>query len=162
MSNYTFFWGKQDFLSQWYPCVFRDQHYQYNCAEQFMMAYKAITFKDSETWRMIMGATDPKNHKYLGRQVKNFDEKVWNERCQAIVYLGNKYKFEQNTHLLKALLETKGELVEASPYDKIWGIGLTANDPRSLNKETWQGTNWLGQLLTMLREELRVSTESIS
>jgi ribA/ribD-fused uncharacterized protein len=127
-----------------------------------MMAYKAIAFKDEQTWRMIMGATDPKNQKYLGRQVKNFDEAVWNERCKAVVYLGNHYKFTQNGYLLKALLETTGELVEASPYDKIWGIGLTANDPRAWSKETWQGTNWLGEVLTQLREELRVSTESIS
>lgn len=153
-TDFHYFWGRQDFLSQWYPCTFKDQHYTYNCAEQFMMAFKAITFQDDKAWNAIMRTADPADQKNLGRQVRNFDAKIWDEKCQAVVYYGNQLKFNQNPDLLKQLLETKGEIVEASPYDRIWGIGLSADDPRAWNKNTWLGSNWLGHVLTLLRGEL--------
>jgi ribA/ribD-fused uncharacterized protein len=73
---------------------------------------------------------------------------------KTVVYQGSKAKFSQNSSLKKELLATKGyTLVESSPYDNIWGIGLKEGDPRTLDRSTWQGTNWLGEVLTNLREE---------
>ena len=71
------------------------------------------------------------------------------------MFQGNYAKFTQNPDLLKTLIDTIGTtLVEASPYDKVWGIGLAEDDPKALNRETWEGTNWLGEVLTDLRTYL--------
>jgi ribA/ribD-fused uncharacterized protein len=154
-SKFTYFWGQQDVFSQWHPSNFVDNYgYHYNCCEQFMMACKAILFYDSEAYMKIMQETRPSEHKKLGRTVRGFIESEWNMVSKQVVYSGNYFKFTQNPALLKALLETKGELVEASPYDKIWGIGLRKEDPRAWSKDTWLGTNWLGEILTRLRGDL--------
>lgn len=120
-----------------------------------MMWAKAMLFGDIEVANKILKAKEPSVQKSLGRQVKNFDQKKWEEHCERIVYEGNHAKFSQNPNLLKRLIKT-GEttLVEASPYDRIWGIGLAEHDPRARYRETWLGKNLLGQILTDLREDL--------
>ncbi|KAL9642163.1 hypothetical protein ABK040_007168 [Willaertia magna] len=98
---------------------------------------------------------DPKKQKALGRKVKSFDNKTWEENRDRIVYEGNYAKFTQHDDLLQELLKHKNvEYVEASPYDKIWGIGLEDTHPDALNKKTWKGLNLLGRVLTQLREDL--------
>lgn len=160
MSDFTLFWNGP--LSQWISSPFEIDGVDYNCAEQFMMASKACLFGDEDTLEMIMDAEDPKTQKELGRQVANFDKDVWEAdedngypKCWNIVWQGNMAKFSQNPHLLRLLLAT-GEslLVEASPYDRIWGVGLRASDPRIMNRENWQGSNWLGEVLTVVRSFL--------
>jgi ribA/ribD-fused uncharacterized protein len=151
--KYTFFYSGP--FSQWHPCRFVVEKIVYSNAEQFMMAGKARFFEDHDALRRIMKSVDPSVHKILGRRVRNFDQKLWNEVARDIVYQGNHAKFTQNPSLLKKLLETRGTtLVEASPHDRIWGIGLTANDPLAQQRSTWQGTNWLGETLTRLRDNL--------
>lgn len=153
MEKFTFFWNGP--FSQWHLCKFVVDGIEYNCAEQFMMAEKARLFNDEETEKQIMETKSPREQKKLGRKVKNFDVDKWNESAKKIVYTGNKAKFTQNDYLKQKLLETRGTtLVEASPYDKIWGISLPEDDPRALNRETWKGTNWLGEVLTQLRDDL--------
>lgn len=161
MGSYTFFWNGP--FSQWEPSYFELDGIEYNCAEQFMMAEKARLFGDEETLEEIMDAADPDTQKKLGRLVSGFDKDVWEEdevngfpRCWNIVWRGNMAKFSQNTHLLEELLNTgESVLVEASPYDCIWGVGLRATDPRIHNPENWRGTNWLGEVLTVVRAFLR-------
>lgn len=88
-------------------------------------------------------------------QVKNFEAQIWEQHNLNIIYEGNRHKFSQNLELNKALLATRGTtLAEASPRDKVYGIGLSANNPRAQNRETWKGKNLLGEALTKLRDEI--------
>ena len=142
-------------FSQWEPCNFVVNGIEYNCAEQYMMAEKARFFEDEETLNEIMDTDDPREQKRLGRLVEGFDEDRWNEVAIEIVVKGNLAKFSQNPELKKILLDTESRiLVEASPYDKIWGIGLRETDPRALDREQWLGTNWLGEALSQVRDAL--------
>ena len=120
-----------------------------------MMLGKARLFGDAETGEKIMAADHPRQHKALGRRVTPFDDKVWRRERETIVLTGNRAKFTQNEELRALLLATAGTtLVEASPYDRIWGIGLGAKDPRAQDPAQWRGQNLLGKILTQLREEL--------
>lgn len=153
MEKFTFFWSGP--FSQWYPAEFVVNGKKFTCAEQFMMYKKAEFFGDEETAEKIMSTSDPKIQKALGRKVRGFNVDAWNENAKAFVYMGNYNKFTQNSNLLKKLFDTKGTtLVEASPYDTIWGIGLTEDNPSALDRKKWRGTNWLGEILTSLREDL--------
>jgi ribA/ribD-fused uncharacterized protein len=155
-TKYTFFYKTRSPFSNWHPSIFEDETgIEYNCSEQYMMYQKALLFGDKEILAEILDTPDPREQKALGRKIKGFDSKIWEANAKRIVYEGCKLKFEQNPHLLNKLLETEGTLlVEASPYDKIWGIGLGEDDPRIQDPKNWQGTNWLGEVLTDLRENL--------
>lgn len=151
--QFTLFW--HGIFSQWHACRFEVDGVTYVSAEQYMMARKAELFGDEETRVAIMQATSPKEQKALGRQVKHFVADRWNAVARDIVYQGNLAKFRQNPELREALFATTGTtLVEASPYDTIWGIGRGENDPRARNRETWNGTNWLGEVLDRVRVDL--------
>lgn len=155
LARYTFFFTEASPFSQWFRCSFTNEGNTFNCAEQFMMHGKAVLFADAEVAEKILTTDHPRDHKALGRKVKGFDDSVWKRNREAIVMAGNRAKFTQNPELREVLLSTKGTtLVEASPYDKIWGIGLGANDPRALDPAQWKGLNLLGQILTRLRDEL--------
>ena len=120
-----------------------------------MMASKARLFKDYDVLKLIMATTDPKDQKTLGRKVKNFVESEWNAIARSVVYRGNIAKFSQNPTICEMLVATEGTtLVEASPFDDIWGIKLKEDDPRAKNRSTWQGKNWLGQCLTKVRTDI--------
>lgn len=161
--DFVFFWGhhktsgiNKGCFSQWWPCTFKVYEETYNSAEQFMMASKARLFNDEETFQKIMDATEPNTCKYLGRQVKDFDSKEWDRACYNIVLLGNYNKFTQNEDLKKELLATGDKiLVEASPYDHIWGIAMSKDHPDCGNPSKWKGTNLLGFALTEVKELLR-------
>ncbi len=154
--NYTFFWETSSPFSQWHPSHFSDSTgTQFKTAEQYMMYHKALLFKDFVSAQQILKAGHPREQKELGRGVMNFDENIWNQQREAIVYQANKLKFMQSSSLLKALLETAGtDLVEASPDDCIWGIGWRASDPEAQDPDQWRGLNLLGKALTQLREEI--------
>jgi len=118
-----------------------------------MMYHKALLFDDSDVATQILAATTPIEVKALGRQVKSFDEEIWNENRYRIVKEGNILKFTQHLDLKEKLLMTKGKmLVEASPRDRIWGIGYGAKNALA-NKEKW-GLNLLGQVLVEIRDEM--------
>jgi ribA/ribD-fused uncharacterized protein len=152
---FTFFFTEASPFSQWYRCAFTEATNQFNCAEQYMMHGKALLFADAEVAAQILATDHPREHKALGRKVKRFDDAVWKREREAIVLAGNRAKFTQNAELLTLLLATRGTtLVEASPYDKIWGIGLAAGDPRAQDPDQWKGQNLLGKILTRLRDEL--------
>lgn len=155
-NKYTFFYKTRNPFSNWHPAKFTDQNgVQYTCSEQYMMYQKAMLFGDSEIAQEILRSPDPKEQKELGRKVKGFNSEVWEMHAKRIVYDGCVLKFTQNQRLLDELMSTVGTLlVEASPYDKVWGIGLGEDDPRIHDPANWQGKNWLGEILTMLREDL--------
>lgn len=153
--TYTFFWRTESPFSQWHQSPFVVNGMVYNCAEQYMMQQKAVLFEDDESARKIMQSNSPTEQKRLGRKVKNFDGTVWNQHRKRIVYAGNYAKFTQNPALKEALLQTEGTtLVEASPVDRIWGVGLAEDDPRIHDPQQWRGNNDLGYILTQLREAL--------
>lgn len=153
--TFTFFWKTASPFSNWHPATFELDGHQFNCSEQYMMYRKALLFNDQNTANQILKSDAPGNQKALGRKVKNFDTEVWEAHCRQIVYDGCKAKFLQNDNLLKHLLGTKGTtLVEASPVDPVWGIGLPENNPKAYSRSTWRGKNWLGEVLTQLRDDL--------
>ena len=152
-NDFTFFWNGP--FSQWFIADFIIDGVKYNCCEQYMMAQKALIFEDHNVYNQIMNEKNPREHKALGRKIKNFDKDTWEAECRDIVYRGNYAKFTQNEDLYADMMETIGtELVEASPYDPIWGIGLAEDDSRAWDKSTWLGTNWLGEELTNVRNKL--------
>jgi len=152
-SDFVFFWGGT--YSQWFPSKFTIDGVEYCTAEQYMMAKKALLFNDNDAYEKIMATKDSRKQKAIGRTVKGFDVNKWSEVSRDYVYQANYAKFTQNPVMLKELLATDGKtLVEASPEDTIWGIGLDKNDPRAWNKSTWLGSNWLGETITKVREDL--------
>ena len=147
-------------LSQFFPCKFKSNDIEYNCAEQYMMSEKAKLFKDEETYQLILKETSPDKIKRLGRQIKNFNNREWDKNKLNIILQGNILKFSQNEDLKKFLIETGDKiLVEASPYDKIWGIGLDQNNPDSSNPLKWNGINLLGFSLMQVRDIIKKNEE---
>lgn len=160
-----FFWGhtqKQDGIidkscfSQWYPSPFTVDGTVYATAEHWMMAKKAELFNDTEILKQILEAGKSAIAKELGRKIKNFDPVKWSEASYRIVVEGNRYKFLQHEALKIFLLYTGNKIiVEASPTDAIWGIGLSQNDKEAMNPFTWKGTNLLGFALMEVRDILK-------
>ena len=142
-------------FSQWYRSPFTLDGQIYVTAEQYMMAEKARLFGDEEMRRRILAAAEPRDQKALGRRVRDFDQRRWDAEARDIVLRGNRAKFTTHRDLLALLFETEGTtLVEANPVDAIWGIGLAADDPDALDRSRWRGRNWLGEVLTRLRDTL--------
>lgn len=143
-------------FSQWYDCYFEVEGVQYHTTEQYMMASKAKLFGDDEVFQEIMMEYHPHVYKKLGRKVHGFNPELWDERKYDIVVEGNKAKFGQNADIRDFLLSTGDAiLVEASPYDKIWGIGLDREAAMKGTVEQWQGENLLGCALMEARDWLR-------
>lgn len=150
-NQYYFFWKNK--LSNWTPSEFIVNNITYNCGEQYMMHQKALYFNDLETASEIMNETNPKIIKDLGRKVKNYNDSKWNAARYDIVKAGLYQRFHQNTELKEFLTSKKNYiLVEASPFDRIWGIGYDAEHAIE-NINNW-GENLLGKILTELANEL--------
>lgn len=155
-TQFTFFYSSSHPFSNWYMLPFIHNGIEYNCSEQYMMHKKALLFKDYDVAEMIMQQGHPRKQKFLGREVRGFDQKTWERECRPMMVEGLKSKFSQDTYCLTTLLDTGDTvIVEASPYDTIWGIGLSEDDPKAQNPEQWRGTNWLGEVLMKVRDELR-------
>ncbi len=155
--KFVFFYG--GVFSQWYAYDMEIDGVTYNCAEQYMMAMKAQTFNDTASLQKIMSTDDPSYQKALGRKVANFDPDMWNCVAKNYVYKANLAKFSGD--LKQFLLETGDrEIVEASPTDVIWGIGLGMNNPDIFDKNKWRGTNWLGECIMKVREDLKEHVRS--
>jgi ribA/ribD-fused uncharacterized protein len=164
-TKYLFFWGHQksksgnltsSCFSQWWTSPFIVDNVRFNTAEHWMMAQKALLFADNEIYDKVIAAKSPAEAKALGRQVQNFDEKVWNTKRVEIVVKGSLQKFKQHQDLKEFLLNTKERvLVEASPVDVIWGIGLSADSDKAENPKSWNGLNLLGFALMEVRDILK-------
>ena len=164
-NDFIFFWGHtsaksgeitQTCLSQWWKCTFIENDITFCCAEQYMMYQKALLFEDHTIAQEILKSKSPKKIKELGRLVKSFDSKIWDEHKAEIVLRGNILKFSQNPELKKYLLGTGDKiLVEASPYDRVWGIGMRAGSGGNCEPQRWKGQNLLGFLLMEARDMIR-------
>ena len=156
--THVFFWKPLSAFDQWSPCRFEVDRQWYNCAEQYMMAEKAKLFGDSTTRAKVLSEFDPAVQKRLASArgpLRSFDEPTWERECQRIVAAGNRAKYRQNPELKAALLATAGKtLVEASPMDAIWGIGLGVQEALERDPSTWPGKNLLGRALMLVRDEL--------
>lgn len=127
----------------------------FNTAEKFMMLGKAALFRDDVAFNRISESNSPKDQKRLGRTVRNFNETVWDTYAQDIVKIGNYLKFSQDKTLRKNIKNTgDAVLVEGSPLDKIWGVGIRFDDPRIQDEKNWEGTNYLGNCLMFVRHIL--------
>lgn len=167
--DFVFFWENKTLntsrvaktcLSQWWSCVFYEDNIRYSSAEQYMMHKKALLFKDHIMAERIMLTENPKKIKDFGRKTADFDEEYWKKVSEKIVLQGNLLKFTQNSNLYDYLLSTKEKiLVEASPFDLIWGIGMKENDENICNLNEWKGENLLGFILMEVRD--RISSKSI-
>ena len=158
--EFVFFWKPEvdavgpGTLSQWQPSAFRIYD-DCCCAEQYMMAEKARLFGDTAIEGEIMATDDPKRMKSLGRRVANFDATLWDKAKYSVVLDGNYAKFTQDETLREYLLSTTGKvLVEASPMDTIWGIGLSSANPKAADPAQWRGQNLLGFALMEVRDEI--------
>jgi len=166
-SNTIYFWKPLQgdittCLTQWYIAPFNMNGVEYACAEQYMMAQKALLFNDKAIAQQIMQTTDPSSMKKLGRLVKDYNEERWQSLRIDIVTQGNIGKFSdpRNMALKEYLLSTgNATLVEASPFDMIWGIGMNAYDAKRINKNQWPGQNLLGKILMDVRSRLRNVTD---
>jgi len=163
--KYLFFWGHRpsrsgeitkSCFSQWWEVEFTIDAVVYKSAEQYMMAEKARLFNDLEILQKIIDCKSAAAAKKLGRQVLNFNQTIWEEKRFKIVKQANYHKFNQNIKLKTFLLQTnKRVLVEASPVDKIWGIGMSAGHEVAYNPKKWKGLNLLGFALMEVRDELK-------
>ena len=141
--------------SQWFPAKFSIDGVDYLTAEHYMMAEKARLFKDEEALVKILECETPKDAKALGRKVRNFDDALWKAHCSQIVVKANQAKFSQNPAFADWLRATAPlVLVEASPFDKIWGIGMAKSHPGALDPCQWRGRNLLGFALMEVRDAL--------
>jgi hypothetical protein len=143
------------FLSNWYLSDFMVDGILFSSMEQYMMYKKAVLFSDIETAKEILNIKDVGKIKALGRQVKNYNDVIWNGRRQVIIYQGLLEKFHQNQELKERLLKTGDAiLAECAVQDKIWGIGLSMKDEQRFTISKWRGQNLLGFALMEVREKL--------
>lgn len=162
--QYVYFWGHspevdgsagRGCLSQWWPAAFTEDERRFASAEHYMMAHKAWLFGDAAAAKKILAAGHPGEAQALGRKVRGFDQRTWEAERFGIVVRGNLAKFGHHQDLLTYLLGTGDRvLVEASPRDRIWGIGLGETDPLAVSPQTWKGLNLLGFALMQARAQL--------
>lgn len=143
------------FLSNWYLSDFIIDRIHFSSMEQYMMYKKAILFRDNEIAKKILNMQDVGKIKALGRQVKNYDDVIWNGMRQLIIYEGLLEKFRQNQDLKEKLMKTGDSiLAECAVQDKIWGIGLSMADEKRFSLSQWRGQNLLGFALMEVREKI--------
>lgn len=162
--KYIFFWGHRPerdgrlgkgCFSQWWSSPFTVDGVTYATAEHWMMAGKARLFGDAEVLGKVLAAASPAQAKQLGRQVRRFDQKRWEEERYTLVAEGNLAKFSQHPNFAEVLVTSGSRvLVEASPVDRIWGVGLAADDAAVTDPGRWRGLNLLGFALMDVRSRL--------
>ena len=165
--KYLFFWGHQSKMtssapvvtkscfSQWYQAPFTSDNCHFQTAEHYMMFAKAMLFDDKKSANKVLAAQSPGEAKAIGRTVANFNDQVWQQHRFEIVINANLAKFRAHNELANFLINTNDRvIVEASPVDSIWGIGMAQDNPKIEQPEHWRGLNLLGYALMEVRERL--------
>ena len=156
--THYYFWNT--IYSQWYKSnrktyLFEEDGIKFYSAEHYMMHHKALTFNDLVSAKVVLQKTSPRDVKAIGRAIKNYDDNVWSAKRYDVVLKGNILKFSQNEELLEDLKKYKDKIfVEASPEDKIWGIGLHYEDDRVLDEKLCEGQNLLGKVINDVAKQL--------
>lgn len=148
--NYVLFFSSSDICSNFYPCKIKDPEsgHEFFCTEQYFMWRKAMFFGDLQMANKILKVTTAKEAKRLGREVKPYSDSAWNLVRERVMFKALCLKFEQHKPFRDLLTENKNKIfVEASPYDRLWGVGLGENDPLVLNPKYWRGKNKLGSCI---------------
>ena len=128
----------------------------YTSVEQYLMYGKAMVFKDEEMQQAILATHDVAEIKRYGRQVKGYNETIWNGLRQLVLYRGLWLKFSQNEELKQKLIDTGSDmLVECARTDKIFACGISMKDPMRFDMSKWSGKNLLGFALMDLREQFK-------
>lgn len=154
-NGYVFFWGENDVLSNFYPVAFRYKGLPMHSSEQAYMLEKAWFFEDTESADLLLKCTSPGMAKGLGRKVKGYDDTRWSEVRYAKMVEVLRAKFSADYPLEFLIATDKRILVESSPTDTIWGVGLSEATPLVLNPANWKGQNLLGKALMQVRDEIK-------
>lgn len=158
--DYTCFFSKYSPLSNFYPCSFKEGGLEFSSSEQYFQYNKALHCNDLATANQIRKTDDPAQCKNLARNLSIPDQKVWEDESLQIMYTGCLEKFRQNDHLKEFLLSTTDTVIlEASPRDLFWGIGLRLTDPNICRPECWKGKNFLGKTLRKVRDHFMSSSD---
>lgn len=151
--NYEFFWG--GIYSNWAPSDIVVGDKTFNCVEQYMMYKKAEVAGDTESMQAVMNTQMPNEQKAIGRRIKNYDDAKWAAVRYEIVKEAIRAKFTQHADLKEKLLASGNKhIVEASPYDVVWGIGMGEDHPDRFDESKWRGDNLLGKCIMDVRAEL--------
>ena len=150
----TAFFGKRSFMSNFFPCQFKENHITFDNVEKYYQYKKALYFQDTLSAEQILKAKTPRKAKSLGHQIKHFDEDMWRTVQRQTMFTGCALKFKQNPQLTMLLKTTKGLIVEANPHEKFFSCGLSISDKKIEDYSQWPGENALGQILCDLRESL--------
>jgi ribA/ribD-fused uncharacterized protein len=148
------FFGQYTPLSNFFPCKFKINSTDYNCMEQFIQSKKCEILRNDEMAQKVMGCHDPHTQKKIGNSLK-VNYQPWYSAARAEVLPALREKFRQNQDLQACLLSTGDKVIGEATQDKFWGIGLTLNNPQTLSNNLWQGKNMMGELLMIVRTELK-------
>ena len=158
--EYVFFY--KDWLSNYQRTKFDVEwngvKYTFTSTEQGFMYIKAITFGDNVTAQKILNTDDPNRCRKLGRQVKGYNDAEWAKIRYDVFYTLNWAKYTQDKKLQEKLLDPQFDgkkFIEASPIDKIWGIGYGEDNPNIEFTDMYWGKNYLGRILTNIRKRLK-------
>lgn len=155
--EFIFFYGKDAILSNYFPSKFIFEGIEFNCAEQYYHYRKADFFNDENKKQLILKETNPITQRRIGAIVCGYDDEAWHKICYEVMKQGLICKFDQNKELREYLTDTNNStLVEASPTDLRWGIGMALYDKDLLDKAKWKGRNLLGKILMEIREYYNV------
>jgi ribA/ribD-fused uncharacterized protein len=159
--NFVLFYGNKEIYSNFYPAAFEIDGKAFPTSEHYFMYVKAMTFDpNGEVTYERLAAASPKEAKAQGRQVRFYSESRWNAMCENVMYKACLAKFSQNPELKQQILETGDAIiVECSPRDRKWGIGMGKNNPDATNPDKWRGRNLLGKTLMRVRKTLQEGQE---
>jgi ribA/ribD-fused uncharacterized protein len=155
--HFIFYFGPEYEFSHWYKSNMSVDGIDFCCAGQYIMYKKALLFGDEVAAKKILRSSDPKRHRVIGKEVKAFTKDIWQQHCMDFSFAANFAKFDQNENLKTKLLDTAASiLAEASPYDRVWGIGLSMGNSDIYDRTKWRGKNLAGESLMQARNALKL------